>query len=188
MTKLVLQQSHAFDWFKDEVDRARARTGVTLADETTLYIAQMLADRVRADRPGPEETTLAEMHGKAATAPPGAQARLYRELGDRSLTALGLFRPYVERKAVGPAYYADMGSAAYARADDVFKRWFGDAFGVVFVELARKFQACVEVLGAVRADPGDGPLDLEALARRLAVEEDPDPRIAALLLHKPGVA
>ncbi len=188
MTTVVLPHSHAFDWFKDEVDRARSRTGVHLADETTLYIAQMLADRVRADRAASDDTTLAEMHGLAANAAPGAQARLYRELGDRSLTALGLFRPYVERKTVGPAYYADMGAAAYARADDVFKRWFGDAFGVVFAELARKFLSCVELLDAVRADRRRRSLDLADLARGLALGEDPDPRIAALLLHKPGSA
>lgn len=188
MSGVVKPQTHVFDWFREEIERARARTGVPLSDDAGLYLAQMLSDRVRADRKAPEEATLAEMHGRAAHAAPGVQARMYRELGDRSLTLLGLFRAHVERKAVGPAYYADMGSAAYARADEVFKRWFGDAFGEVFAELARHFQGCVEVLGQVRADRDEAPLDLQKLAARLALSDEPDPRIAALLLTKPGMA
>ena len=183
MNPVVTPHTHVFDWFQQEVDRARAQSGVKLSDTTGLYLAQMLADRVRTDRIVAEAGSLAELHGRAANAPPGVQARLYRQLGDHSLTTLGFFSESVQRKTTGPGYYADMGSAAYARADQVFKRWFGDAFGVVFAELARQFSGCVELLGMVRAD-NRGPIDLRALAAGLTPEDDP--RISALLVMNPG--
>jgi hypothetical protein len=51
-----------------------------------------------------------------------------------------------------------MGSAAYLRVDAVFRRWFQDAFGPVFRELAVHFEECVDVLDEVRTSAGgDAP-------------------------------
>jgi hypothetical protein len=149
----------------------------------------MLAERVRADRSAPPETTLAELHARASSAPPAEQARAYRELGDRTLMCLGLFRESLARKTVGPAYYADMGSAAYARVDLVFKRWFSDAFGPVFGELAVQFRACVAVLARIRQEHEQREQERLALTGRLNDGVVPaDARLAAFILNKPGTA
>ena len=141
-----------FDYFNDRVEAARFERSLAISDDTALYLAQLLAERARSDRPTPPFDTLAAIHGEAAHAPPGRSASLYRELGDRALYLLGCFRDHLDRarRPIGPAYYEDMGAAAYASCDRVLKLWFSDAFGPVFRELARKFGDCVQVLESVK--------------------------------------
>jgi hypothetical protein len=151
-----------FDYFHGRVEEARAGAAVRISDDTSLYLATLLTDRARTDRPAPAEQTLAELHLRAANAAPAEQARTYRELGDRALYLLGYFAESLERRSVGPRYYAEMGSAAYGRADQVFKRWFSDAFGPVFRELAGRFGACVALIEEVReASERDGQAPIE---------------------------
>ena len=87
----VLETANLFDYFNEEVESARAGRGSRISDDTGLYLATLLADRVRADRPAPPEDTLAELHARAATSPLADQAKTYRELGDRSLYRVGYF-------------------------------------------------------------------------------------------------
>ena len=148
----ISKTSNLFDYFKDQVEIAQMRLALDLAPDTSLYLANLLQDRARCDRPAPPEQTLAELHARASSAPPGPRAQTYRELGDRSLYALGYFRESISGKTVGPNYYFDMGSSAYHRADQVFKHWFADAFGPVFTELAHQFKDCVDVLEHIRSD------------------------------------
>lgn len=189
MSTRVVTTSNLFDYFHERVEPAR--TSRKLSDETGLYLASLLTERARTDRPAPPETTLAELHMKASQAPPAQQARTYRELGDRALYLLGYFAESLKRRTVGPSYYADMGAAAYYRTDQIFKRWFADAFGPVFAELSVEFDAAVAVLGEVReahrSEQPDDPLWLyerwletgdEALAAQL--------RKKGLLLFPPG--
>lgn len=160
MTARVVAAENLFDYFHVRVEDARAGNKVRISDDTSLYLASLLADRTRADRVGPTEGTLAELHLHAANSPPSEQARMYRELGDRSLYMLGYFAESLERGTVGPKYYAEMGSGAYHRADRVFKTWFADAFGPVFHELAVRFQECVALVGEVKdADLDDASDD-----------------------------
>ena len=153
----VSSTSNLFDYFKDQVEIAQNRLALDLAPDTSLYLANLMQDRARSDRPAPPEQTLAELHARASSAPPGQRAQTYRELGDRSLYALGYFRESIARKAVGPNYYYDMGSSAYLRADQVFKHWFADAFGPVFTELAHQFKDCVDILDHIRSDQDAQP-------------------------------
>lgn len=141
--------SDLFTFFHARTLDAHAEVGVALSDDTLLYVAKLLAERARADAPSLPEETLAELYGRAHRAPPGAQARAYRELGDRALLRLGWFQESLRRSPVGPGYYHDMGSSAYHRVDQVFKRWFADAFGPVFRELADTFDGCVALVGHV---------------------------------------
>jgi hypothetical protein len=149
--------ANLFDWFHERVQDAHRATGIELSPESELYLATLLADRARADRPEPPERTLAELHARAARSSPAEQARTYREIGDRSLYVVGYFEESLARSTVGPAYYCDMGSAAYARADHVFKRWFSNAFDGVFDELAHGFRGCVKVLREIRRTSDDEP-------------------------------
>lgn len=141
-----------FDYFNEQVQAARGDQGLAIADDTALYLAQLLSDRARSDRPTPAFETLAELHALAASAPPGKKASMYRELGDRALYLLGCFREHLDRarRPLSPSYYEDMGAAAYHQCDRVLKIWFSDAFGPVFLELARKFGGCVQLLSSVK--------------------------------------
>ncbi|TNE90968.1 MAG: hypothetical protein EP330_06790 [Deltaproteobacteria bacterium] len=162
-----MSASNLFDHFHERVDDAIDREGLDLADDTRLYLASLLTERARADRPAPPETTLAELHGRAALAPPGEQAATYRELGDRALYLLGYFHESLTRRIVGPDYYASMGKAAYHRTDVVLKAWFADAFGPVFHELSLQFDSCVRVIGTVRdSHTGEHPDPLVQLYER----------------------
>lgn len=150
MTSQVDPTGNLFDWFHDRVDQAKLATGTELSDDGKLYLVQLLAERARSDRDAPTAHTLVELHARALEAPPAEQARTYRELGDRALYTVGYFPESAHGRTVGPRYYADMGAAAYARTDQVFKRWFADAFGELFAELAHRFHAAAEVLTEVR--------------------------------------
>jgi hypothetical protein len=155
VNSLVRSETNLFDYFHERVEQARSARPGRISDDTGLYLASLLVERTRADRPTPPEDTLAELHLRAANAPPAAQARTYREVGDRALYLLAYFEQSLNRRTVGPSYYADMGQAAYHRADVVFKQWFSDAFGPVFAELATRFDDCVDLLGAVKESHAD---------------------------------
>lgn len=163
----VTTDANLFDYFHDHVEQARNRRRLEISDDTGLYLATLLADRTRSDRPAPPEETLAELHAAAAQAPPAKQASTYRELGDRALYLLGYFAESLQRRLVGPAYYAEMGVAAYHRVDLLFKVLFSDAFGPVFGELSREFRGCVDVLSDIRdAHRRDHPNELMQLYTR----------------------
>ncbi len=176
MQRSLSASDNLFDFFHDRVLLARQAIDTPFHDDTVLYLAQLLAERARVDEPADSlPTTLAELHGSAAHAPPGQQASTYRELGDRALYLLGFFREHLDRvrRPVGPSYYIDMGSAAYHRCDQVFKRWFADAFGPVFHELSRHFEACVSLLSTVRAQAS--PDDLARAYQRWLIAADAIP-------------
>jgi len=159
----VSAKNNLFDYFNEQVCEARRELSITLSGDTSLYLASLMTERVRTDRPAPQETTLAELHASATLARPADQARTYRELGDRSLYQLGYFRESLERTPVTPSYYEDMGAAAYHRVDQVFKQWFADAFGPVFAELAEHFSDCVGILSRMRDKEIECPDNLSRL-------------------------
>jgi hypothetical protein len=150
MCEGVALEPNLLEYFRLRIEEAREDHRVDLTDEGVLYLAQLLADRARADRVSPPETTLVELHAKACQASPAEQASTWRELGDRALYGLGYFPEHIDGKLVSRDYYAAMGTSAYLRVDDVLKRWFADAFGPIFRELAAGFRGCVSLLGAVR--------------------------------------
>jgi len=163
-----------FDWFQRRVRDARAQTGVDLSEDSTLYLIQLLSERARADDDDDDDATLVDLHARAVHAPPAEQLRSYRELGDRALYMVGYFPESVERRSVSASYYVDMGSAAYHRTDQVFKRWFANAFGEVFSELAHRFRGAVEVMREVRRSCEDEPDAIMRLYMRWMESGDPD--------------
>ena len=156
---------HLFDYFNESVRDALDASNLDISEDTALYLATLLTDRARADRPAPDIDTLAGIHAEAAAAPPGRSASLYRELGDRTLYVLGCFRQQLDRvrRPVGPAYYEQMGIAAYGQCDRVLKTWFADAFGPVFTDLSRQFSGCVDVLSTVKRSDADHERAMSAL-------------------------
>jgi hypothetical protein len=153
MKPTLTRADNLFDFFHARVEDARSEASLDISDDTSLYLASLLTDRARSDQGPDHAETLAELHARAAHSPPGKQASTYRELGDRSLYLLGFFREHLDRRrrVIGPSYYENMGMAAYHKVDLVLKRWFSDAFGPVFQELAQGFRECVDLLDRVRA-------------------------------------
>lgn len=156
----VLRSTDLFDYFHLRVREAEDGRSRGLSDDVLLYLAQLLAERARADRGAPPDETFAELHLRAAGARPAEQARAYRELGDRSLHGLGWFREHWEGRTVSVRYVEDMGRAAYHRVDAVMATFFARAFGAVFEELARRFDDCAGLLRELR---GQTPDDLDTL-------------------------
>ena len=150
MNQPVTTSSNLFDYFHAQVCEAAKNAGTELSNDTKLYLTSLLVERARADQEHITADTLAEIHGRAASARPGEKARAYRELGDRALYVVGYFPEHCNRRIVSERYYLEMGSAAYYQVDQVFKRWFADAFGPVFRELSAQFQTCVNIFNAVR--------------------------------------
>ena len=70
----VTTADNLFDYFNSRVTKASADEGIKLADDTLLYVATLLSERARADRPSPPELTLAELVARAAQSPPAGQA------------------------------------------------------------------------------------------------------------------
>ena len=145
-----MSTENLFDFFHDNIQTAHDEVQVDLDPDTVLYLANLLTDRARADLPSPTETTLAELHGRAAHSQPADKVRVYRELGDRALYRMGFFSESFSTSTVSSQYYSDMGAAAYYQVDQTFKLWFSDAFGPVFCELAERFLECVSILTQVR--------------------------------------
>ncbi|MEO0600508.1 MAG: hypothetical protein AAF211_03675 [Myxococcota bacterium] len=166
MTTSIESNSSLFDYFHGRVRDARDGLGIEVSEDTGLYLTTLLVDRARADAKRPPETTLAELHARAVQAPPAEQARTYRELGDRSLYLLGYFEESLSRKVVSTRYYCEMGAAAYARVDEVFKLWFANAFDQVFEELSVGFEDCVRVIKQVRTAVDEEPDVLMRLYRQ----------------------
>ncbi len=150
MSGPVMHEESLFEYFRTRVDQARTERTVDLTEDGALYLAQLLTERARTDHVAHEEDTLAELHARACLASPAEQASTWRELGDRALYKLGYFPENLQGRLVSPNYYATMGSSAYARVDDVLRRWFASAFGPIFHELAVHFARCVSLLEAVR--------------------------------------
>lgn len=185
MSSPLHSADNLFDYFNGKVVEAQADLNLELSDDTLLYLSRMLAERARSDRPALPERTLAELHGRAAHSRPDEQVKAWRELGDRSLYTLGCFAEQLDGRLVGRTYYADMGSAAYWRVDHTVKRWFSDAFGPVFRELAMRFEGCVELLDLVRGRHDEAHPD--TLLRLLQRWQETGSETAARRLRAHGV-
>lgn len=142
-------QTNLFDYFEQQVGDAKLVVDASLSEDAIRYLTVLLVSKARM-RPNLDDDTLAERHARAArnTSPEGAIT--YRELGDHSLYVVGFFQDSLGRQLVGPDYYCDMGSAAYQRADLLFRRYFSGAFEDVFNELSHRFRTCAELLREVR--------------------------------------
>lgn len=183
MTESLNSTHSLFDFFLDNVQNAHDAARVELTTDTVLYLASLLTERARTDTPQLPESTLAELHGRAAHARPADRVRTYRELGDRALYRAGFFSESLRSRMVNENYYSEMGAAAYYQVDQTVKRWFADAFGPVFRELAYQFRECVLLLTRVR-DKHDlkNPDAIMRLYQQWQISGNPD--LAAELQHR----
>jgi len=148
-----------FDFFHQEVDHAVTLTGHRVSEEGVYYLSNLLVEKGRGSAPEIPDT-LAELALQAQTAEDRGQAvRRWRALGDKALYTCGFFPDSLQRGPVGEDYYTRMGSTAYDTLSKVLgpaRRTPEDGAGghkgldAIFAELARTFDACVDVLREVR--------------------------------------
>ena len=133
-------------FFRDEVDRAFRREGLSPGVMVEHYIVHLLAGY--AAQPI-DDAPLALRFATAVEAPPRARRRQLREIGDTSLYVSGFWGESLADKPVDVDYYIEMGGSAYGELARGGSGWTGDPYGDVFAELAINFARFVEVLAAI---------------------------------------
>jgi hypothetical protein len=145
------------EFFHDSVQTALRKQQVAVDDHTEHYVVNVLTMFARSDElyeQTPEGTRLkplAHMLAAAAEAPtPQQRDQALRRLGDVSLFIAGFFAQSFARKLVDIDYHIAMGGRAYGTLAETARSSIrGQAFSVVFLELAQKFQRLVDVLNDV---------------------------------------
>ena len=145
------------EFFHDSVQTALRQQRVAVDDHTEHYVVNVLTMFARSEElfektpEGARLRPLAHMLAEASEAPT-AQRRdeTLRRLGDVSLFVAGFFAQSFARKLVDVDYHIAMGGRAYGTlAESMRGSLRGQAFAVVFLELAQKFQRIVDVLNEV---------------------------------------
>jgi hypothetical protein len=148
------------EYFKDLIESALARQHLHATALTSYYLVDLLCRFVRPDHRiafnDDGDEPLARRLARALECGGMEQRVRLRNLGDFSLFTSGYFSDRLVRGPVDVDYYVSMGEYAYGalgRRDE-------EAFGDVFVELARKFVAYTDVLAEVRDQHGVSSVDL----------------------------
>lgn len=148
------------EFFRDSVDQAMQRQGLTAGDHTAYYVVSLLTLFARSDalyeetQAGLGLKPLALMLAEAAEATnPHERDFVLQRVDDISLFIAGFFSESLAKRVVDVDYYIAIGGGAYDSLS-VQARGTprGQAFGPVFAELAHKFERFVDVLNAVRED------------------------------------
>jgi hypothetical protein len=149
MEKLLRPESSA-EYFKELVEKAIARQGVTSSELSSYYLVQLLDDFVAPDQRYAEmevekETPLAELLCYALASEGKRRFALLKFTGDLALFVSGFFSDSIARKRMDLDYYVRLGGYAYGGAARVGPFEIAE----VFMELAHKFPRFVDVLNEV---------------------------------------
>jgi hypothetical protein len=176
----MLETSTLTGVFHGMVRSALRTQGIPASEHTEFYLVQLLASFVRPDRTDLLDPPLGVDYLQALQLPSSQRFGRLRRVADTALFLTGLFLEYLERTAVGPRYYAQLGRTAYARlsADESH-----DGLASSFEELSGRFEDFVRVLGEI----GDTELfrsdaDTLRLYRRWLLTRGP--REAELLVRR----
>ena len=145
----LLQEQTPAEYFKTLIESALSRQHLQTTELTSYYLVDLLCRFMRPDQRIPfyerSDEPLALRLGRALETGGLEQRARLRNVGDISLFMSGFFSDSFRRRLVDVDYYVSMGEYAYAslgRRDE-------DAFGEVFLELARKFVPFTDVLADV---------------------------------------
>jgi hypothetical protein len=145
------------EFFRDSVQRAMRQQHVEVDDHTEHYVVNVLTMFSRSEQlyentaEGIRLKPLAHMLAQAMDAPTAEHRnQALRRLGDVSLFVAGFFAQSFARKLIDIDYHIAMGGRAYGTlAESSRATQRGQAFSMVFAELALKFQRLVDVLNEV---------------------------------------
>lgn len=145
----LLGEQTPVEYFKSRIESALSRQHLHATELTSYYLVDLLCRFVRPDQRIPfyegADEPLALRLGRALQTGGLEQRARLRNVGDLSLFMSGFFSDSFRRRLVDVDYYVSLGEYAYAslaRRDE-------DAFGDVFLELARKFVGFTDVLADV---------------------------------------
>ena len=181
------------EFFHNSMDAALATNKLTLDDHTTHYVVNLLTLFSRSDAlyertdDGYQLRPLGAMFSDAIAAENDAERNYnLQRIGDVALFIAGFFATSLERAPVDVDYYIYMGGGAY-QSLSVHTRGTtrGAALGIVYAELAAKFQGLVDVLNEVR-ESAAGASDANLL-RLYEVWVKTGSERAARLLREAGV-
>ena len=155
--RTVVPVSSLTEFFKSSVDSALSRQKVKVTGHTAHYVVNLLTMFARSEhfykgKGGRRDTKpLAFMLSDALESSSTKERTVaYKRLGDVALFKAGFFAHSFASKAVDIDYYVYMGGNAYGSLSDLIRgTTMGKAYREVFDELARKFQALVDVLGEI---------------------------------------
>ena len=145
------------EFFRDSVHTALTRQRVAIDDHTEHYVVNLLTMFARSEAlfdAGTDRARLrplALMLAEASDAPTSEhRLRTLQRLGDVSLFMAGFFAHSFARRLVDIDYHIAMGGRAYGTlAESCRTSARRNALGLVFNELAQKFQRLVDALNDV---------------------------------------
>lgn len=150
------------EFFRERIQALRQRRKVEISDLTEVYLVNLLAGFLFANRlhqtEGSQETDepLALIYARSLQAASIAeQVTLLRLIGDRSLYISGFFADSFNRKIIDIDYYISLGQLAYNEASSVspYGR-SGRGLPDIFNELATKFDRLVDLLAEISETSG----------------------------------
>ena len=140
------------EFFRDQVGEASSKAGLNLPEATECYLVNMLCDFSKPDCVVKlQQEPLALIYKNAVDAlTPGEQADSFKRLGDVALYMAGFFSDFIDRSLVDIDYYISMGGGAYSSLSSLIgTQRQGEMFGELYMDLAEKFAALVEVLNVI---------------------------------------
>jgi len=140
----MFRRESAVEYFKELVEGALARQGLTPNELTAFYLVQLLAGFIRRPAPdgGDDDAPLAMRLAHALESGGVRQRAGLKDVGDLSLFISGFFADSLRRRLVDVDYYVAIGGFAY----NTLSRVETDTFSPVFAELGEKFVDFVDVL------------------------------------------
>ncbi len=181
------------DYFRESIDAAMDKQGVDVDPHAAHYVVNLLTLFARSEDLYEDDgeayglKPLALMMADAAEASNVTErTSSLQRIGDVALFIAGFFADSLAHKLVDLDYYINMGGTAYGSLSDEIRGTVrGRALADVYRELARKFQAVVDVLNEVR-DGARGSSDIDLL-RTYEIWLRTGSRRAAALLRQNGV-
>ena len=157
------------EYFQGAVSGAVASLKADVSEHAQVYLVQLLGHFINMDNffptdaEGKRADTLTQQLAMALEEEtPVQKAARLRQLGDFSLYVSGFFSDSLKRKLVDVDYYMGMGGAAYENAARLEEK---KAKAKLFLELAKKFPALVDILAQISEETGFNPADHQDLLR-----------------------
>jgi len=156
-----LETRGLMEYFKQSVEDATRRLGVTISDHTEFYIVDLLfryadADTLSNRSFATKTKTFAELYLKSQAETYGRRALILKYIGDTTLFLTGCFSDSFQRSLVDIDYYATLGRMSYRDllelASTRMAQW---KLEDVFDELSEKYLQLMDVLAEVAVS--DGP-------------------------------
>jgi hypothetical protein len=139
----MLETGSLTGFFRTLVQSALAAQQVAASETTEFYLVRLLETFVRPGRGDLLDPPLALDYLAAGHLPPHQRYEKLKRVADTALFVTGLFIDCLDRSAVGPDYYQQLGRNAYARLSAEPR---GNALAAPFDELAGRFPDFVRVL------------------------------------------